>query len=64
MKRNTSASMGAIHPIIFFTLVYAISLFFAIFICRTVYNSLHAPSAQNFSSSPATGLQQGVTAYK
>jgi hypothetical protein len=33
--------MGAFHPVIFFTLVYGISLFLAIFVCRTVYYSLN-----------------------
>jgi hypothetical protein len=33
--------MGAIHPVLFFMLVYGISLFLAIFVCRTVYYSLN-----------------------
>ena len=41
MTRNSTSSLGAIHPILFFMLVYGISLFLAIFVCRTVYNSLN-----------------------
>ncbi len=33
--------MGALHPVIFFTLVYGISLVMAIFVCRTVYYSIN-----------------------
>lgn len=40
-RRSTSSSMGAIHPVLFFMLVYGISLFLAIFVCRTVYYSLN-----------------------
>ena len=41
MRRNSTSSFGAIHPILFFMLVYGISLLLAIFVCRTVYNSLN-----------------------
>jgi hypothetical protein len=37
--------MGAIHPVIFFTLVYAIAIFLAFFVCRTVYYSLNEDSS-------------------
>ena len=33
--------MGALHPVIFFTLVYGISLVMALFVCRTVYYSIN-----------------------
>lgn len=55
MKRNSTQSFGALHPIVFFTLVYGISLFLAIFVCRTVYNSL------NGNGSSTQTLQQGYT---
>lgn len=41
MRRNSTSSMGALHPIIFFLVVYGISLFLAIFVCRTVYYSIN-----------------------
>lgn len=41
MKRNSTAGMGALHPILFFMFVYGISLFLAFFVCHTVYNSLN-----------------------
>lgn len=42
MRRNATSSMGAIHPVVFFTLVYGISLVMAIFVCRTVYHAIHS----------------------
>lgn len=41
MRRNSTSSMGALHPILFFLFVYGISLFLAIFVCRTVYYSIN-----------------------
>ena len=41
MRRNSTSGMGALHPILFFMLVYGISLFLAFFVCHTVYNSLN-----------------------
>jgi flagellar biosynthesis protein FliP len=36
--------MGALHPILFFLVIYGISLFLAIFVCRTVYYSINNDS--------------------
>lgn len=41
MKRNSTSSLGALHPILFFMFVYGISLFLALFVCRTVYYSIN-----------------------
>ena len=41
MRRNSTSSVGALHPILFFLLIYGISLFLAIFVCRTVYYSIN-----------------------
>lgn len=41
MSRTNGQALGAMHPILFFVLVYGISLFLAFFICSAVYNSLH-----------------------
>lgn len=45
MRRNSTPTMGAIHPVIFFTLVYVIAIFLAFFVCRTVYYSLNDDSS-------------------
>ena len=41
MNRNSTSSMGALHPVLFFMLVYGISLFLAFYVCRTVYYTMH-----------------------
>jgi len=41
MRRNSTSSIGAFHPVLFFMFIYGISLFLAIFVCRTVYFSLN-----------------------
>jgi hypothetical protein len=41
MRRNSTKPVGALHPILFFLLVYGISLFMALFVCRTIYFSIH-----------------------
>lgn len=42
MNRNSTSSVGAFHPIIFFVFVYGISLFMAIFVCRAIYYGIHS----------------------
>jgi hypothetical protein len=41
MRRNSTSPIGALHPIMFFLVIYGISLFLAIFVCRTVYYSIN-----------------------
>jgi predicted membrane channel-forming protein YqfA (hemolysin III family) len=41
MSRKTSSSLGALHPILFFVVIYGISLFLAFFVCSTVYYSIN-----------------------
>lgn len=48
--------MGALHPVIFFMLVYGISLVLAIFVCRTVYFSFNKTSEQ-----PKSIMQSGLS---
>lgn len=62
MRRNSTSSLGALHPILFFLMIYGISLFLAIFVCRTVYYSINDDAttssqilnAQTYSSGPNT----------
>jgi len=42
--KSSKASIGALHPILFFVGVYVIALFFSIFICSTVFYSLNGPA--------------------
>jgi hypothetical protein len=65
MRRNSTPSIGAFHPVIFFTLVYGISLLLAIFVCRTVYYSMNE-SASNANSKAQTTVETtiGATALR
>lgn len=42
MRRRTFTPVGALHPILFFAGVYAVALFFSIFICSTIFYSCNA----------------------
>ncbi len=45
MRNNSTSSFGALHPALFFFLVYGISLFLSLFVCRTVYYSINGEEA-------------------
>jgi hypothetical protein len=66
MRRNSTSSLGAFHPIMFFVCVYGISLFLAIFVCRTVYNSLHEDNSASiqFENLEMNGSGSVATVYK
>lgn len=70
MNRNTTSAMGALHPVLFFSLIYGISLFLALFVCRTVYFSLNggevaSVSKQKFNRQVALNATAGnVTAFR
>jgi hypothetical protein len=45
MRHNSTSSLGALHPIFFFLVVYGISLFLALFVCRTIYYGINEKAA-------------------
>lgn len=47
--------MGAMHPLLFFVVVYGISLFLAFFICSAVYNNLHPDGGGSVAEQKANG---------
>jgi hypothetical protein len=51
------------HPVIFFLFVYGIALFLALFVCRTVYYSLHGDTAVVQPQGEASG-DVAVVAYR
>jgi len=55
MRRNSTSSVGALHPILFFVIVYAISLFLAFFVCSTVYYTFNDDAATVDNASLAQG---------
>ena len=41
MRRTSTSAIGAFHPVLFFILVYVISILMALFVCRSVYISVY-----------------------
>ena len=54
--------MGALHPVFFFLLIYGISLFLAIFVCRTVYYSINDDVTQSSQTVEKYTANMDVTA--
>ena len=46
MKAKKSAAMGALHPILFFAVMYVVVLFFSIFICSSLFYSLNPDTTE------------------
>jgi hypothetical protein len=66
MRRNSTSAMGALHPVLFFLVIYGISLFLAIFVCRTVYYSINDEGITNSTTiqSDIYSTQTHTTALK
>lgn len=45
MRRNSTPSVGALHPVLFMLLVYIISVVLAFFVCRMIYFSINGDMA-------------------
>ncbi|HZF64484.1 MAG TPA: hypothetical protein VEZ55_08370 [Chitinophagaceae bacterium] len=41
MRRTSTSAIGAFHPIMFFIVVYSLSVLMALFVCRSVYISIY-----------------------
>lgn len=53
MRRNSTSSVGAMHPVLFFLLIYGIALFLALFVCRTIYYSINEETTSVETVAPA-----------
>lgn len=62
MRKNSTTSMGAFHPAVFLLLVYVISLFMSLFVCRMVYYTVNNDGPDFPSQVPSQMLQ--ATALK
>ena len=60
MRRNSTRSLGALHPVLFFLFVYGLSLFMALFVCRTVYYSINGDPVSEVNKMMKT--EQGTEA--
>lgn len=47
MRNKSFTPMGSMHPVLFFVGVYAVALFFAIFICSSLFYSCNASSSSS-----------------
>ena len=45
MKNKSFSPVGSMHPVLFFVFVYAVALFFSIFICSSLFYSCEARSS-------------------
>lgn len=54
LMKTSKASIGALHPILFFVGVYVVALFFSIFICSTVFYSINGPASEASSETNQT----------
>lgn len=55
MKRSRISPMGALHPLLFFVVVYGISLVMALFVCRSVYYAVNGHDTAAGAASPVAG---------
>jgi Na+/melibiose symporter-like transporter len=46
MKAKRLTSVGALHPILFFAVMYVVVLFLSIFICSSLFYSLNADTSE------------------
>ncbi len=58
MKSKSLNSVGALHPILFFAVMYVVVLFLSIFICSSLFYSFNDDSASNFPEKTAQAKQQ------
>jgi hypothetical protein len=61
MRRNSTSSLGALHPVLFFFVVYGISLFLALFVCRTVYYSINDEASVQSKAVDKTELDYSLS---
>lgn len=54
--------MGALHPVLFFVLVYGITLFMALFVCRSVYYGINGPEPGTTAGAADPGV--AAVAYR
>jgi len=58
MKTRNLPSVGALHPVLFFAVMYIVVLFFSIFICSSLFYSCSSSSATIAKKSTAPAKQE------
>ena len=54
MKSKTLTSMGSLHPVIFFAVVYIVSLLASVFICSSLFYSCNTSKTDLMIGQKAT----------
>jgi hypothetical protein len=57
MKAKRLSSVGALHPILFFAVMYVVVLFLSIFICSSLFYSLNSSSEDVVTNTTETANQ-------
>lgn len=50
MKSKSFTSIGALHPVLFFAVMYLVVLFFSIFICSSLFYSCSANATSGIAA--------------
>lgn len=61
---RTKSSVGALHPILFFAVMYVVVLFLSIFICSSLFYSLNGSSNNSISLDKKIEHTQTASAQK
>ncbi len=60
MKTKTVTSIGALHPILFFAVMYIVVLFFSIFICSALFYSCKSSPTKMAKKTTAPMQKQAI----
>ena len=58
MKANRFTSVGALHPILFFAVMYVVVLFLSIFICSSLFYSLQSNNEDKMATKTTEPAKQ------
>jgi len=58
MKTRNLPSVGALHPVLFFAVMYIVVLFFSIFICSSLFYSCSSSSSSIAKKTTAPAKQE------
>jgi hypothetical protein len=62
MKTKSVSSIGALHPILFFAVMYVVVLFFSIFICSSLFYSCKSSPMKLAKKTTAPAPKQSMPA--
>jgi len=60
MKTKSVSSIGALHPILFFAVMYIVVLFFSIFICSALFYSCKSSPGKMAKKTTAPAPKQAL----